>query len=285
VTTRRDFIKTTAGAGAGLLLGERAFALNGERSHAFGITNDSVLFDAAAVPINGAGAGQVVGTVVVARNIGDPAAQRIQRLTGSDVVFFAIDRGGNIRIAAATGRLSDRSHTASVLTSLIKAEKPGADAEATAGMLTSMQMDTSMQATMAKENVIDGHTYIWTIKPLYTASGRAIGGVLAVRDRLAYTITKHAVAGLTKALALDHSHTGVRFNAICPGRVETPFVKARLREYPDPEAAYREMAGTQAIGRMGRPDEIARMAVYLASDEAAFVTGQTICVNGGLTPW
>jgi serine/threonine-protein kinase len=160
-----------------------AGALNGERSHAFGITNDSVLFDAAAVPINGAGAGQVVGTVVVARNIGDPAAQRIQRLTGSDVVFFAIDRGGNIRIAAATGRLSDRSHTASVLTSLIKAEKPEADAEATAGMLTSMQMDTTMQSTMAKENVIDGHTYIWTIKPLYTASGRAIGGVLAVRDK------------------------------------------------------------------------------------------------------
>jgi serine/threonine-protein kinase len=157
-------------------------ALNGESSHAFGITNDSVLFDAAAVPIEGAGQ-VVVGTVAVARNFGDSTAQRIQRLTGSDVVFFTIGRQGTIRIAAATGRLADRSHTAAVLTSLIKAEKPDADAESTGRMLTSMQMDASMQATMARENEIDGHTYIWTIKPLYTASGRPIGGVLAVRDK------------------------------------------------------------------------------------------------------
>ena len=62
----------------------------------------------------------------------------------------------------------------------------------------------------------------------------SIGGVLGVRDRFAYTISKHAVVGLTKALALDHSHTGVRFNSICPGRVESPFVKSRIAEYPDP---------------------------------------------------
>ncbi len=73
----------------------------------------------------------------------------------------------------------------------------------------------------------------------------SVSGVLAVRDRLAYTMTKHAVVGLTKALALDHSHTGVRFNAICPGRVETPWVQSRIAEYPDPAKAYREMASTQ----------------------------------------
>ena len=81
----------------------------------------------------------------------------------------------------------------------------------------------------------------------------SIAGVIAVRDRLAYTTTKFALVGLTKALALDHSHTGVRFNCICPGRVETPFVVARLKEYPDPQAAYREMASTQLNGRMLRP--------------------------------
>src|SRR5207249_11716138 len=58
----------------------------------------------------------------------------------------------------------------------------------------------------------------------------SIAGIVAIRDRLAYTTTKFAVVGLTKALALDHSHTGVRFNCICPGRVETPFVLARLKE-------------------------------------------------------
>ena len=109
----------------------------------------------------------------------------------------------------------------------------------------------------------------------------SIGGVLAVRDRLAYTVTKHAVVGLTKALALDHSHTGVRFNAICPGRVETPFVKSRIAEYPDPEQAYRDMASTQLTGRMARPDEIAAAALYLAADESAMVTGSNLLVDGG----
>ena len=109
----------------------------------------------------------------------------------------------------------------------------------------------------------------------------SIGGLVAVRDRLAYTATKHAVVGLTRALALDHSHTGVRFNAICPGRVETPFVRSRLAEYPDPEKAYREMASTQLNGRMARPDEIAAAALYLASDEAAMVTGSCLSIDGG----
>jgi 2-keto-3-deoxy-L-fuconate dehydrogenase len=109
----------------------------------------------------------------------------------------------------------------------------------------------------------------------------SIGGIVAVRDRLAYTITKHAVVGLTRALALDHSHSGVRFNAICPGRVETPFVKARIAEYPDPEKAYRDMSSTQLNGRMARPEEIAAAAVYLASDEAAMVTGSCHLIDGG----
>ena len=109
----------------------------------------------------------------------------------------------------------------------------------------------------------------------------SIGGVIAVRDRLAYTVTKHAVVGLTRVLALDHSHTGVRFNAICPGRVETPFVKSRLAEYPDPEKIYREMASTQLNGRMARPEEVAAAALYLASDEASMVTGSCQMIDGG----
>jgi NAD(P)-dependent dehydrogenase (short-subunit alcohol dehydrogenase family) len=109
----------------------------------------------------------------------------------------------------------------------------------------------------------------------------SIGGLVGVRDRLAYTVTKHAVVGLTKSLALDHSHTGVRFNAIGPGRVETPFVKARIAEYPDPAQAYRDMSATQLTGRMARPDEIAAAALYLAADESAMVTGTTLMIDGG----
>ena len=111
----------------------------------------------------------------------------------------------------------------------------------------------------------------------------SVGGIAAVSDRIAYCTTKFAVVGFTKCLALDHALDGIRANCICPGRVETPFVKARLAEYPDPEKAYAEMAATQAIGRMGKPEEIAAAAHYLASDEAAFVTGTALVIEGGFT--
>jgi 2-keto-3-deoxy-L-fuconate dehydrogenase len=111
----------------------------------------------------------------------------------------------------------------------------------------------------------------------------SIGGVVAVRDRLAYTTTKFAVVGFTKAIALDHALDGIRCNCICPGRVETPFVKARLAEYPDPQKARREMESTQAIRRMAQPEEIAAAALYLASDESAFITGTDFIIDGGWT--
>jgi 2-keto-3-deoxy-L-fuconate dehydrogenase len=111
----------------------------------------------------------------------------------------------------------------------------------------------------------------------------SIGGVVAVRDRLAYCTTKFAVVGLTKSLALDHAREGIRANCICPGRVETPFVSARLKEYPDPKKAYEEMASTQALGRMAKPEEIASAALYLASDESSFITGTAFLIDGGWT--
>jgi len=111
----------------------------------------------------------------------------------------------------------------------------------------------------------------------------SIGGVVGLRDRVAYCTTKFAVVGLTKCVALDHALDGIRANCICPGRVETPFFTARLREYPDPEKAYRELAATHALNRMGKPDEIAAAAAYLASDDAAFITGTALVIDGGLS--
>lgn len=107
------------------------------------------------------------------------------------------------------------------------------------------------------------------------------GGLTGLRNRFGYCTTKFAVVGMTKTMAIDHAHQGVRVNCICPGRTETPFVKARIAEYPDPEAGYREMSATQPIGRMGKPEEIAAAALYLSSDEAAFITGEALVIDGG----
>ncbi len=102
-------------------------------------------------------------------------------------------------------------------------------------------------------------------------------------DRLAYSASKHAVLGLTRSAALDLAKTGVRVNCLCPGRIATPFVEARLKEYPDPKKAFAEMCASQAVGRMGKPEEVAFAALYLASDEAAFVTGSALAIDGGWT--
>jgi NAD(P)-dependent dehydrogenase (short-subunit alcohol dehydrogenase family) len=111
----------------------------------------------------------------------------------------------------------------------------------------------------------------------------SIGGVLGVYDRVAYCTSKFAVVGMTKSMALDHARQGVRINCICPGRVHTPFVDKNLKNYPDPEKAFRDMSNTQPMGRMGTPEEIAAAAHYLASDESSFVTGTGFVIDGGFS--
>ena len=111
----------------------------------------------------------------------------------------------------------------------------------------------------------------------------SIGGLVGIRDRVAYCATKFAVVGLTKSMALDHAGSGVRINCVCPARVRTPWVDARVKEYDDPEAAVRQMSASQPIGRMADPGEIAAVVHYLASDESAFMTGSGVVIDGGLS--
>ena len=111
----------------------------------------------------------------------------------------------------------------------------------------------------------------------------SVAAVMGMESRFAYTITKHAILGMTRAMAMDHSATGVRFNCICPGRTQTPFVEARLREYTDPEDYLKQMIAPHAAKRLAQPSEIAAAALYLASDESSFVTGSALAVDGGYT--
>lgn len=111
----------------------------------------------------------------------------------------------------------------------------------------------------------------------------SVAGVIGMEARFAYTITKHAIVGMTRAMAMDHGPTGVRINCICPGRTQTPFVEARLREYPNPDDYRKQMEAPHALKRLARPAEIASAALYLASDASTFVTGSAMTVDGGYT--
>ena len=102
-------------------------------------------------------------------------------------------------------------------------------------------------------------------------------------NRCAYGASKAAVIGLTKSVAADSVTTGVRCNAICPGTVESPSLEQRIASFQDPAAARKAFIGRQPMGRLGTPEEIAAVVVYLASDAAAFTTGTTIVVDGGVS--
>lgn len=105
--------------------------------------------------------------------------------------------------------------------------------------------------------------------------------IKGVPGRFAYGATKAAVIGLTKAVAADFVGQGVRCNAICPGTVETPSLNQRLADTGDYEAARAAFTARQPMGRLGRPEELANLALYLASDESSFTTGQIHIIDGG----
>ena len=107
--------------------------------------------------------------------------------------------------------------------------------------------------------------------------------VVGVPNRFAYGASKAAVIGLTKSIARDFAATGVRCNAICPGTVDTPSLRQRLSGTGDFETAWEAFNARQPMGRLGDPQEIAALAVYLASDESAFTTGQCHVIDGGWT--
>ena len=109
------------------------------------------------------------------------------------------------------------------------------------------------------------------------------GSIKGVANRFAYGATKAAVIGLTKSVAADFVTRGIRCNAICPGTVDTPSLDARLRATPDYEATRAAMIARQPMGRLGRAEEIAALAMYLASDASAFTTGQIHIIDGGWT--
>ncbi len=143
-------------------------------------------------------------------------------------------------------------------------------------------------------------TFAVNVKGPYLVSRQAIkamrkigGGVIVhvssvaaqkgVFDRAAYSASKGALLSLTRAMAKDHLAENIRVNCVCPGTTYTPSLEQRLQAFADPEKARADFTARQPMGRFGRDDEIAAAILFASSDEAAFMTGETISINGGMT--
>jgi 2-keto-3-deoxy-L-fuconate dehydrogenase len=110
-----------------------------------------------------------------------------------------------------------------------------------------------------------------------------VSSVKGVPQRCAYGASKAAVIGLTKSIAADYVSRGIRCNALCPGTVDTPSLAERIAALGDVDTVRKAFVNRQPMGRLGRADEIAAAALYLASDESAFVTGSVFVIDGGMS--
>jgi NAD(P)-dependent dehydrogenase (short-subunit alcohol dehydrogenase family) len=133
-------------------------------------------------------------------------------------------------------------------------------------------------------------TFLWVraVLPSMTARRRGsivtVGSQLAVaggRGNVSYTASKGAVIAFTRTVALDHAPDGVRANVLVPGAIQTPVLERALARQPDPEQARERSRSRHPLGRFGTPEEVARAALYLASDDSAFTTGTLLVVDGG----
>jgi 2-keto-3-deoxy-L-fuconate dehydrogenase len=154
---------------------------------------------------------------------------------------------------------------------------------------TILDCDEAAWAFSTDLNVTAQYRMIRAFLPAMLASGggsivnmsSVASSIKGVPGRFAYGATKAAVIGLTKAVAADFVGQGVRCNAICPGTVETPSLNQRLADTGDYEAARQAFTARQPMGRLGKPEELAQLALYLASDESSFTTGQIHIIDGG----
>jgi 2-keto-3-deoxy-L-fuconate dehydrogenase len=128
------------------------------------------------------------------------------------------------------------------------------------------------------------------VLPLMVAQGggviintASVAGMVGIVKRASYSASKGAVIALTRQVAIDFVERGIRVNCLCPGTVDSPWVGRLLAQTDDPAAAREGLVARQPMGRLGTPEEIAAAALYLASDDAAFITGTGLVIDGGLT--
>ena len=232
------------------------------------------------------------------------AAARLFAAEGARVALVDLDEAGILDVAADIE--SEGGHALAIAADVSRADQVrGGVAHimeqwgridvlmTAAGISLGGTVDTVDEATWDRTFDINVKgTYLWihhAIQPMIAAGS---GSIVTVGSQLAqsspgrnaaYVASKGAIASFTKTMAVDHAAQGVRVNALMPGVIDTPMPARSLQRYSDPEAMRAFWKQRHPMGRIGKPEEVARAALFLASDDSSFVTGTLLFVDGGWT--
>jgi 2-keto-3-deoxy-L-fuconate dehydrogenase len=238
------------------------------------------------------GAGSGIGKAIACRLAGDGdhvVVLDFDEVAGNATVDLIREAGGS-----AECQRCDVSDTESVRDAIGRISKVDVLVN-NAGIAAIGDVETTLPADLDRIYAVNVkgvyHCMHFAVPKMVAAGGgvilnlASIASKVGIQDRFAYSMSKGAVLTMTLSVARDYIDRGIRANCICPARVHTPFVDGYLREnYPGREAEmFEKLSKYQPIGRMGKPEEVASLALFLCSDEAGFITGAAYPLDGGVT--
>ena len=204
---------------------------------------------------------------------------RVRPSAGVDALYISCDVSSSREVETAVARVSSELGNVGFLVNSAGIQRYGTGAN------TSEATWDEVMATNVKAMFLTFRAFF----PLMKAAGAAVVNVASVQavgalpNSAAYVTSKHAIVGLTRALAIDHAQDNIRVNCVCPGAVDTQMFRSSAQSIEGLGSLLQEIGQMHAVGRIARPEEIAKVIAFLCSDDASFITGGVYLVDGGMS--